>query len=785
MDNHKLRLRHHMKMSEKIKQSLEEANKFIFVKKYAKAASLLDDMIQSEEGKDNLLLHLRRIELALKLKDIERLREDYAPTERGGKFEMNPTAKVIARALADQHSEFLPPAEIILCFEKILQEHGEHPAAYFGLALSLESQGNFERSFLNYQRSIQQDPDWFPSYFGMSQICYHFKDLDQGDHYFYLFEQYAPYNLYGNFETHRNLSREFLKKKYFDEAETAVRSLTEWWSQTKGECPAELQTNEAFCLANISALRGDVERSEAFQKKGLQLTGFILESSLAPDDTLYFVAKILEEFSENEMAFEFYRKILSKAQIDAGMVQKIGSQFLSLVDTLPAKILFFEAYNANPDHVDVRFCFLVAKLKVAKLNVEDYLLAKEKLKKIFESSRDPVELLSLVQNLLAKFQEDPDIQSYAGDLYLDFGNLEKAKNFYKKMILIDPLGQVSLLKYSSFLVDHDGDLGEVEAVLNRFKVGEGKDQERYIEYCWLRSRFYGKLKKFEMALECVHKVLKNDPWNVSYIAHEIFLKISLIYGEESEERIDPVLLQILSNKKGDVAWDSFDQVTKKLRNDYRYDLVYSRCKLRFLFSDGEERHLYGMVEAVCRYDASLGIYELLRLLNTNFDSPRIYLGLGILFKSLHQMETACMWFEQSLLYTVLAPSLQARAYLELADAYVWRNIHLDKAIAYAKLSLELDARLQNNVYLLLTHGYLKLGKSKEARDSLNLVHKQLNSFEHSYLEGLLSYRNGSVDQAKKIWKSLLSLKTEDLRSHHIKQEILRYYFESESYLKAL
>jgi len=53
----------------------------------------------------------------------------------------------------------------------------------------------------------------------------------------------------------------------------------------------------------------------------------------------------------------------------------------------------------------------------------------------------------------------------------------------------------------------------------------------------------------------------------------------------------------------------------------------------------------------------------------------------------------------------------------------------------------------------------------------------------TYVKGLLEYRNGAHKIANQIWKPLLKVKTESLRLHNIKQEILKYYFEETPYLK--
>ena len=50
-------------MRKAIEQKLEEINKLIFVKRYSEAEKRLDALVDSADGKDELLIHIRRIEL--------------------------------------------------------------------------------------------------------------------------------------------------------------------------------------------------------------------------------------------------------------------------------------------------------------------------------------------------------------------------------------------------------------------------------------------------------------------------------------------------------------------------------------------------------------------------------------------------------------------------------------------------------------------------------------------------------------------------------------------------
>ena len=55
---------------------LELANKLIFVKEYRRAETLIE-LVTAEEFAEDILVHLRRIELATKLDNLEHLTSQY------------------------------------------------------------------------------------------------------------------------------------------------------------------------------------------------------------------------------------------------------------------------------------------------------------------------------------------------------------------------------------------------------------------------------------------------------------------------------------------------------------------------------------------------------------------------------------------------------------------------------------------------------------------------------------------------------------------------------------
>ena len=225
------------------------------MKRYKEAQKVLDHIVNDATGRREILVQIRRIELASMLSDLDKLRDQYV---RELEDSDDPLRSELFVALAEQHGEFVTPSESIGVFQDLIKRGGPAAGAYYGIGYGMESQGNHERAVYNYEQSLKADPDWYLSYFGLSQIYYQQGDETKGDHFFYLFEKSAPYNVYGNFETHRSLYQEFLEQDRYEEAEAAIVALSEWWTENRGRCPTEIQIYELLAVSeNCRGQRGD------------------------------------------------------------------------------------------------------------------------------------------------------------------------------------------------------------------------------------------------------------------------------------------------------------------------------------------------------------------------------------------------------------------------------------------------------------------------------------------------------------------------------------------------
>lgn len=755
-------------------EKLEEANKLIFVKEYEKAERVVAEILENDPRLVDILIHLRRIELGVRLETLDTICDEYEQIARD-----EPTSKTaqICLILAKQHGELISPEKAIEEFQALLKSLGPHPALYYGIGFAMEMSGNFERALTNYEQCVNSDPAWYPGYFGMSQIFYHLGEEEKGDHFFYLFEELAPYNVYGNFETHQRLAADFIQLEQYDYAEKSIEALSEWWMENKGYCPIEIQVYERFATAKIADLQSDTALYQQRRNQGRILVERALSDEEENEGVLYFIAKVLEEHAETRLAFNVYKTILSREVSNPEIVQKIGSHFLSLGEHELAAELFYEAYKHHPDHPEIRFCWIVSRLRLKKVNVEEYLIEKERLKNLIEEDGDKVEVLALLHSLMERFDEDSEVHSHMGDMYLKMGNNDRAKAHFANMLDIDGYSAVTKIKYASIEMQH-GDCETAVNLLKSIELDSLSDSHKAGEIQWLYSNYYFLKKDYEKCLEYLGKTLLLDPWNVTYLVQQILALSAIAESKVNWNLYDSTLKKLAASIEDDLDWQRYRALTEKIEEAHLQELAYARAKIGFLYADGSEAELVYLVRTACKFDANKSTYDFLKLLNTNFDSPNIYWALGSLYKELWQLEVATVWYEQILIASAATEKHQAKAYLELADCFCWQGNNLDKAVEYARLSLDLDHSLQKNGIRILAHALLKRGDARQAEVYLEELEENNESV---YLRGLLHYRNGAHDKANELWKPLLTVVTTTLRLHHIKQQVLKYYFDKVPY----
>ena len=747
-------------------KDIEYVNKLIFVKAYEEAFDELAQMIKESDTVGLEIVLLRFIELGVKLQRVEETKEILASTAQNRNDALNEVASIIL----NQHANLDGVQNSIEELQSHIKRFGASAISYYAIGFAYECMGNHERAIFNYELSVKESSDWHPSYFGLSQQYYAKNQDVLGDYYFYLSEKHAPYNLYGNFETHRNLCQFFINQELYGYARIAITTLSEWWLSNKGKCPLEVKLYEQFALARIAKLEGnDKLASEELTEAKVLARLMILDEGLT-DSALYFGGKVVEEFGEFELALELYYRVIVTTK-NFMVVQKLVLHLIDLGEFEKASEFIAEAFHNHPSNKELEFLALMSQLKAANVDVDEYLELREKTLGHSEQGGSKVELLSMTNSLLVKFDRDARIHALAGDIYASFSQIQRAAYHYQQMYDLERADPVIAVKWASWLLSQ-GQLDRAVQVLEQ--VDLEKYPESREEVLWAKANIHLHAGQEIEAQTVLLGLLRVDPWNVTYNVHYTLITQSLAHLEK-----DSVLERLALGKDENFYVKDFMHYSKNINPDKYANIIYQRSKIYYLYSNGSDESLQFLVKSATKYDTKKATMDMLKLLNTNFDSIEIYFALADLYKDIWQLEVASVWLEQALLHPSLTEDSERKCWSELADCYLWQEINLEKALEYAKSGAS-SPNLRSTT--ILAHAYLKLGRVNEARSFLDQL--SANDPEVRYFKGLLEYRNGAKEVANSVWKPLLSMRSDNMRMHSIKRDVLKFYFEGAPYLRA-
>ncbi len=767
-------------------QALEKANKLIFVKCYEEAAEFLQELTLNPATSANLLIHLRYIELETLRGNLLKLHEFYTTTAFPKTLDKNQV--IYLASLIEVYGDFVPYHQALENMENLAKKAPSSVVLTYGLGYLEERAQNTNKAILHYEASLKIDPQWYPSLFGLSQILYQQQNTERADYYFFEFEKAAPFNVYGNFETHRNLSVEFLEAEQFAKSIMAIQTLSDWWHESKGFIPDEILLYELLASSQILTKQKEpvdaAKKLEEARKLAEQLLSI---ATPAEENILFFVARVLEEFNQKDLATDFFKLILLSNSENVKTVQRVGSHLLNSPDIELALKVLSEVYQKFPDQSEVRFCYLVAKLKKHSVNVEEYLLARERLKSLSEKPDSQVETFALIHQLNARYSDDPEVIYEFSKLQEKMGNHAKTDELIQKLYAIDPLGSVTMLRFVQHFVKRKNFknssliLAELVTRIDRLS-SDDRRMLRSLQIAFLLND--NSRECFDTAKTISAESLRDDPWHIPAIVESI--KILSAYDNDKRQHyfFDHGLETLGGNEEKSIHWQEFDRHSLEVLNLQEFELAYQRSKLKYLFTRGDFQSLKAVVEVGSQFDAEKARTELLRLLNTNFDGPLIYWALGKLSFDLWQLQTSVMWFVEGLKLNYLQITQRALLQIELADAYIFIGDNLDKATELATSAYEIATeRNKMQTQLVLAHALIKKGRIREAEAFLSDTVSSIGGhyFEQVYLCGLIHYRNGQNQLAKKIWKPLITINASGMRQHFLKVQLQKYYFDGDQY----
>ncbi len=749
---------------DRLEEKLLQANKLIFVQNYEGASQLLESCIEIDHN--SIISHIRLIELAQKTGNIEEIKSRlYLPSQEQTDRQL---VNWFCLTFIDQHIYGMGHPNAGGQYQQMIDQYPEFTAAYYGLGLFMEGSGDQESAIECHEKAISIDAGWSFSYFALSQLYYHQGNSKMGDLYFFSFEKLAPYNVYGNFNTHKKLCLEFRQERRFNDALKAIQTLIDWWYEYKNYCPTEIEINCTFDMVNIYRQMGNEDFAEELYAKALTLTTSMLNKEPLEIRVIIYMARTLSENNLPDQALEFYIKMLHHAEVTPEIVIKTGNMFINLGQIQEANTFFLEAYKVFPNHRDLRVLYLTSKLRAQGVDVGAYLQLKEQTRASI-SDGNFEHIFQLITELHAKFEEDPEIQCYMGELYNRMGNYQKASYHFEKMYQLDPLFSDSVYRWARFNIEHQNLDVAKEVIIQGIQMAQ-KLKNEHPEYFELKSTISKLEGNNREAEELITKALELDTWNPDYLIKAIGIlseKHEMPHEQFKDFQHFNQLIQ-----KSQINWNQFEESVFTDFEENRFQLAYTKLKLEYQYTRRKDV-LHYMALYSTAFDYNRGITDLMGLLNNELDCPMVLIGIGEIYLEVLRNEAAEVFYEQALAKNCSSYELSV-LYHGLARVLTREKRDNKKALEFCKMSYDLYPEKEKAYHIIQTLGYAysqagNLDMAKEyIQDSIKLKPTILNYY---YLSEVFEKTN-QPEKAAVLYEKVLNMTPVSLEEYKIKDSVL-------------
>ena len=212
-----------------------------------------------------------------------------------------------------------------------------------------------------------------------------------------------------------------------------------------------------------------------------------------------------------------YEKAIPEFENYLKMSRRFGKEFLENNWAFPH---LAEAYNKTGQYSKER---KVIK-EWEKYNPGDISILHQK-SSMSLSEKDPARAEMYIERFrsaLAKngsFSE-ADIEEAVGRIYYDTGIMDKAEDYYRKALLLDPDNPARLYRFACFLTETDRSLNEVSQLMDR-AMEFAKNRVDYYNYLDQKGWGLYKQGKYSEALAIIEKAWNEAPFKIYTINHHL------------------------------------------------------------------------------------------------------------------------------------------------------------------------------------------------------------------------------------------------------------------------
>lgn len=496
----------------------------------------------------------------------------------------------------------------------------ENYAAWYVAGCALESIGRVTEAIEHWKQAFHLNADSICVLATLTELQQMGAIADHSNNFAERFEALDKYLVYGHFETHTGLYHEFMKLNDHKNAINALKSLADWLQKQYGEVPVEI---EILCLLGAMQaykIANNIPASEACRA---EVENIVIACKKSPRDMnqIYFIAQLCDEYGLKSLARICYFAVLISKESPPELVMQTASLSVS---TSPSEGLMeclkvaYKNLNGSPE---IRFCILLCGLKISEIDVNNYMLLKNKIREAIAKEHPKEIILKQLNEINEIYQFDPEIHYYLGEIHSRIGNNQEAKKYFQYMFNADFYNSDGILRYIFFLLkirDYNSAREIAQESLNNSSLTEQQSNEMH----WsIAATFYSE-GEFLNAFDEIHKSLSHDPWNHSYLILLLRASINLNENEflsQSENIVKNLEEFILQNDNAlNIQREQLlEKLTKFgfdcLQNNYS-EFAWNLAKCAILISEKLSDNLLQFIaKAGASFNSRTSVQELLVL----------------------------------------------------------------------------------------------------------------------------------------------------------------------------
>lgn len=508
-------------------------------------------------------------------------------------------------------------------YNKALELQANYPdnyAAWYVAGCALESIGRIQEALELWTQSYKLNNSSIATLATLTELQQLGVVTDFGANYSEKFESLDKYLVHGHLETHTQLYNEFIKAGDYKNAIQSLKILAEWLQRQYGEVPVEIEVLNLLGSMHAYKLANNLEAAEASRA---EVENIVIACKKSPRDMnqLYFIAQLCEDYGLKSLARMCYFTVLISSESHLDLIIQTASHCVSNNPSEGLLECLKVSYKNTHGSPEIRFCMLICGLKIAHVNISEYMVKKNQVRDLILKEPNSKNILSILEELNKIYNSDPEVHYYLGEIHSKIGHYKEAKEYFTSMFARDYYNTDGILRYIFFLLKTRDYVTARKIAQEGLQLSSLSEQQAN-EMHWSIAATYFSEGNFENSYNEILKSISSDPWNPSYLILLLRSSINIDnnnFLKDNEELIKNLEDIILNSETPDSDKDALAEKTIKYGNDciennqLEYAWVLSKCVI-LITNNISEQLLQFIAKSGAGYNSRIAVQELLLLL---------------------------------------------------------------------------------------------------------------------------------------------------------------------------